>query len=250
MARLRGHLRPPRGGRGRCRRACERTPLWGPRRCAAVGRRIARILRARAYLDLLTFCRPSPSDYMRVISGTGHGALALFFASHESSFKVPSDCYMMATHRVLGLTAERVSHVRKCPRCNEAPSVSRGSGSLSTVSGTSMTCERSTTAMFMDHIPRCPCSWYVIQLHDWIVHVLEGLMLEAWVAKGRDLRLEVRRIRSGASRDLSGGVVWFDFMDLHRHLVVHVTITNACTNTNDPCIGGRLPLPDSFALGA
>jgi hypothetical protein len=31
----------------------------------------------------------------------------------------------------------------------------------------------------MDHILRCPCSWYVIQLNDRIVHVLEELMLEA-----------------------------------------------------------------------
>jgi hypothetical protein len=35
MARLRGYQRPLRGGRGRCRRACERTPLRGRRRCAA-----------------------------------------------------------------------------------------------------------------------------------------------------------------------------------------------------------------------
>jgi hypothetical protein len=35
--------------------------------------------------------------------------------------------------------------------------------------------------MLMDHIPRCPCSWYVIQLHDLIVHVLEEIMLEAGV---------------------------------------------------------------------
>jgi hypothetical protein len=85
------------------------------------------------YLDFLAFCRPSPPDYMRVILGTSRGALALFSASHESSFKVPSDCYTTATHRVLGLTAERASHVRKCPRCNEVPSKSRGSGSSSTV---------------------------------------------------------------------------------------------------------------------
>jgi hypothetical protein len=38
LARLRGYQRPPRGGRGRCRRACERTPLRGRRRCAADGR--------------------------------------------------------------------------------------------------------------------------------------------------------------------------------------------------------------------
>jgi hypothetical protein len=78
------------------------------------------ILRARAYLDLLAFCIPPPRDYTRAISGTGRGALALFFASHESNFKVPSDFYTMATHRVLGLTVERASHVRRCPRCNDA----------------------------------------------------------------------------------------------------------------------------------
>jgi hypothetical protein len=49
------------------------------------------ILRGWVYFDLLTFCRPSPPDYMTVISGTDRGALTLFFASHESSFKVPSD---------------------------------------------------------------------------------------------------------------------------------------------------------------
>jgi hypothetical protein len=112
-----------------------------------IPRSISRILRARAYLDLMAFHTPSPSDYMRVISGTGRGALALFFASHESSFKAPSDCYTMATHRVLGLTAERASHFRKCPRCNEAPLMSRGYGSSSTVSGTSMSGERSTSDM-------------------------------------------------------------------------------------------------------
>jgi hypothetical protein len=87
-----------------------------------IQRGISRILRARAYLDLFAFCRPSPPDYMRVTSGTGRGALALFFTSHESSFKMPSDCFTMAAYRVLGLTAERASHVRKRPRCNEAPS--------------------------------------------------------------------------------------------------------------------------------
>jgi hypothetical protein len=39
LAQLRGYHRPPRGGRGRCRRACERTPLRGRRRCATDGRR-------------------------------------------------------------------------------------------------------------------------------------------------------------------------------------------------------------------
>jgi hypothetical protein len=154
-----------------------------------IQRGISSILRARAYLDLLAFCRPSPPDYMREILGTGRGALAIFFASHESNFKAPSDCFTMAAHRVLGLTAERASHVRSCPRCNEAPSSSRGHGSSSTVSGISMSSERSTTATLMDHIPRCPCSWYVIQLHDRIVHVLGEFMLEAGATKRRDLRL-------------------------------------------------------------
>jgi hypothetical protein len=36
----------------------------------------------------------------------------------------------------------------------------------------------------MDHIPRYPCSWYVIQLHDRIVHVLEEFMLEAGLLRG------------------------------------------------------------------
>jgi hypothetical protein len=187
---------------------------------------------------------------MRVISGTGRGALALSFASYESNFKVPSDCYIMAAHRVLGLTAERASHVRKCPPCNEAPSESRGSGSSSAVSGTSMSGERSRATMLMDHNPRCPCSWYVIHLHDRIVQVLEEIMLEAGAAKGRDLRLEVRRIRSGASQYRHGNVVWLEFLAPHRHLIVDVTVTSARTNTNVPRIGARLPLPGSLALGA
>jgi hypothetical protein len=131
----------------------------------------------------------------------------------------------------------------------EAPSESRGYGSSSTMSGTSMWGERSTVAMLMDHIPRCPCSWYIIQLHDRIVHVLEKFVLEAGATKGRDLRLEVRRICSGASRDRHGDVVWLDFLAPHRHLVVDVTVTSARTNTNVHRIGARLPLPGSLALG-
>jgi hypothetical protein len=104
-----------------------------------IQRDVSRTLRVRAYLRLLAFYIPSSPDYRRVISGTGRGALALFFASHESSsFKAPSDCYTMEAHRVLGFTAERASHVRKCHRCNEAPSKSCRFGSSSTVSGASM----------------------------------------------------------------------------------------------------------------
>jgi hypothetical protein len=41
----------------------------------------------------------------------------------------------------------------------------------------------------------------VIHLHDRIVQVLEEFMLETGATKERDLRLEVRRIRQGASQD-------------------------------------------------
>jgi hypothetical protein len=215
-----------------------------------IQRGMSRILCARAYLDLLAFCRLSPPEYMRVILGTDSGALALVFASHEFSFKVPSDCYTMAAHRVLGLTAERASHVRKRPRCSEAPQESCGYGSSSTVSGISMSGKRSTYAMLMDHIPRCRCSWYIIQLHDRIFHVLEEFMLEARATKGRDLRLEVRRILSGASQNRLGDMAWLDFMAQHRHLAFDVTVTSARTDTNIPRVGARLPLQNSLALGA
>jgi hypothetical protein len=39
-------------------------------------------------------------------------------------------------------------------------------------------------------------------------------------------------------------------MASHRRLVVDVTVTSACMNTNIPHIGARLPLPGSLALGA
>jgi hypothetical protein len=87
-----------------------------------IQRAISRILRARAYLDLLVFCRRSPLDYFEgdfVYGSRGFGSLIV---SHESNFKVPSECYTIAAHRVLGLNAESVSDVMKCPRCNEAHS--------------------------------------------------------------------------------------------------------------------------------
>jgi hypothetical protein len=80
--------------------------------------------------------------------------------------------------------------------------------------------------------------------------VLEEFMLEAGATKGRDLLLEVRRIRSGAYRDRHGDVVWFDFMAPHRHLVVDVIVKSGRTNTNVPRLHARLPLPGSSALGA
>jgi hypothetical protein len=74
-----------------------------------------------------------------------------------------------------------------------------------------MSFERVIAAMLMNHITRCPCFWNVIQLHYRVVHMFEKFMLEAGAAMGWDLRLEVRRIRSAASRDRHGDVVWLDF---------------------------------------
>jgi hypothetical protein len=113
-----------------------------------------------------------------------------------------------------------------------------------------MSGERSTVAMLMDHIPRYPCSWYVIQLHDRAVHVLEQFMPEAGATKGRNLRLEVCRIRSGASRDQHGVVVWLDIWAPHRHLVVDVTVASSRTNTNVPQISARFPFRGCLALEA
>jgi hypothetical protein len=75
-------------------------------------------------------------------------------------------------------------------------------------------------------------------------------MLAAEAIKGRDLRLKVRRIRSGASRDRHEDVVWLDCMAPHRHLDVDGTVASARTNTNVPRIGARLALPGSFAVGS
>jgi hypothetical protein len=54
--------------------------------------RILRTLKARAFLDLLVFCGPSPPDCMRVVSGIVRGALDVSLSSHESSLRGPSDC--------------------------------------------------------------------------------------------------------------------------------------------------------------
>jgi hypothetical protein len=73
-------------------------------------------------------------------------------------------------------------------------------------------------------------------------------MLEAGASKGRDLRSEVHRIRSGYSRDRPR--MWFGYFRApHRHLVVNVTVTSARTNTNVTHIGARLPLPGNLVFG-
>jgi hypothetical protein len=51
---------------------------------------------------------------------------------------------------------------------------------------------------------------------------------------GRDLRLEVRRFRSGVFRDRLGDGMRLDFRAPHTHLVVDVTVTSARTSTSVP----------------
>jgi hypothetical protein len=55
----------------------------------------------------------------------------------------------------------------------------------------------------------------VIRLSSRIVHGLKEFMVEAGANKGTDLRLEVRRIRYGASRYRPWDVVWLDFAAPH-----------------------------------
>jgi hypothetical protein len=58
-----------------------------------IQRGISRILLARAYLDLLAFCRPSPPDYMRVNLGVRVAGLWLSFSLHMS---LVSRCHPIA----------------------------------------------------------------------------------------------------------------------------------------------------------
>jgi hypothetical protein len=62
--------------------------------------------------------------------------------------------------------------------------------------------------------------------------------------------LEARQIRSGASRDRHGNVVWLYFAAPHKHLVVDVTVTSTRTNADVPAEGASLPLPSNMAMRA
>jgi hypothetical protein len=137
------------------------TPYVVTRRSDTKGhlqRGTSRTLKARVFLDLLALCGPSPLDYIWIVSGANRETLVMSFTSHESSFRVPCDCLMMAAHRVLGLTPCRASHVQKSPRCNGSPVDRRGSSSSSTSSLASMSLKRTPVSMLMGHIPRCACS--------------------------------------------------------------------------------------------
>jgi hypothetical protein len=104
--------------------------------------------------------------------------------------------------------------------------------------------------MLMDHVPRCPCSHYATRHHDPLVLVLGELMAEMGTIKGRDLRLEIRRIRSRASQDRHRGVVWLDFAAPHKYLDVDVTVTSDVTTSCVPAVRALLPLPCNKTMGA
>jgi hypothetical protein len=69
--------------------------------------------RERKNMDLLGFrlpplggfLGPRSAGHLANSGSTCRGALAIFFASHESKFNVPSECCTMEAHRVLGHTA-------------------------------------------------------------------------------------------------------------------------------------------------
>jgi hypothetical protein len=83
--------------------------------------------------------------------------------------------------------------------------------------------------------------WYFIHIPYRVYHVREELMVETGAFKGRDLRLEVRRIMHVASRDRHGDGSWLEFMASHRHFVVDVTATSASTDASY-VVGARSPL--------
>jgi hypothetical protein len=115
-----------------------------------------------------------------------------------------------------------------------------------------MSGERSTVAMLIDHIPRYPCSWYVIQLNDRIVHVFEEFMLEAGATKLRGMTCGWRSAVFGRELLEIDLGMWFwlvDGMAPHRHLFVDVPVTSARTNINVHRLWARLPLPGSLAVG-
>jgi hypothetical protein len=73
-------------------------------------------------------------------------------------------------------------------------------------------------------------------------------MAEAGAIKGRELRSKARRIWFRASRDCHGDVKWFDFVAPQKSLVVDVTVTSACTNSNVWAVGALHPLRGIMVL--
>jgi hypothetical protein len=91
-------------------------------------------------------------------------------------------------------------------------------------------------------------------IYDRRVNVLEGYMAEVEAVKGRDLRLEVHRIRYEASRDRPRGRccvigVCGSAIRIYTPLVVGVIVTSARTISRAPGVGASLPFNGSPALG-
>jgi hypothetical protein len=131
----------------------------------------------------LSFAAPPPSGLHARCLGDGCGALAMLFASHESSFRLPAGCYIMAAHMVVGLTPGHASHFHTCLQCTESPGDLRGSRFSSTISPACMGGERTP-------ISNCPCSWTIsvvvlarITLFDSMA-ALFTLRRSSWLRRG------------------------------------------------------------------
>ena len=73
-------------------------------------------------------------------------------------------------------------------------------------------------------------------------------MKEAGGRKNQDLHLEMRHIYGKDSSARPGDVVWLNFSQPHRHLVVDVTVTSARTNTMAARSRVHRPAPGALGL--
>jgi hypothetical protein len=215
-----------------------------------IQRDITRTLRVRAFLDLLHSPLTTLPDYLRISSGTGKAAMAIFFASHEEAYRIPASSYTMAVHRVLNLIPAEASLLRTCPRCHQGPDTDSDSSSVLGTGTTEGTYGRQPIHILLDHIPRCPRSRYVTEVHNRLVTVLQDMMQEAGGTKNHDLWLELCHVYGARSQARPGDVAWLNFSRPNRHLVVDVTIPSARTNTNLTRSRTHLPVPGALGLAA
>jgi hypothetical protein len=71
-------------------------------------------------------------------------------------------------------------------------------------------------------------------------------MTETRAIKGKNMELEVRRIRFGASRDRTTDVAWLDVAAPHKHMIVDITVHSARTKSSIPTVDA--PFPPPFTL--